>query len=289
MVSKQEILGKQILKRIHIHNKNDGGVFTETTGSQGSAKTSVLLSFTDYTLTHHPDEKVFWSECYRSPLQVFKLGVENVCFLAKNDIPLVFRDRDNKHTPIKIPVIRFKDFNELYNKAKPGKVNVVFFGNRYIWMDFIDYLRNVGEWVHVYIDEMSEVCPSYSSGDMWKRIGRFSLYILKDIRKDMINLHVNTQSKINVDDRVRKQIMIKIFLPGAISDKHSRITQRAIDNLIRNPIYGNQAYLDYSGQFGVITFKDIYKPQDNLHIDAVCNGGEGEMSFIPSFKVVKNE
>jgi hypothetical protein len=284
MVSKQEIIGQEILKRIHLHDINDGGVFTETTGSQGSAKTSILLSFTEYTLKNHPDEKIFWSECYRSPLQTFKLGFDKQCFYAKNDLPITFRNRDKKLEPINIPLTRFDTFEELYNKAQKGKVNIVFFGNRMIWMDFINYLRNIGEWTHIYIDEMAEVCPSYTSGKMWNHIGKFATNVLKDIRKDMINLHVNTQSIINIDDRVRKQVMIKIFLPGAMSDKHSRVTQKAIDNLIRDPLHGNQAYLDYSGKFGVVTFKDIYKPINGFHIDAIYNGGDSEMYFISSFK-----
>lgn len=283
MVSKQEIIGEEILKRIHLHDINEGGVYTETTGSQGSAKTSVLLSFTDYTLEHYPNEKIFWSECYKAPLQTFKLGYNKICFYAKQNLPIIFRNRNKKLEPIDIPLTRFNTFDELYNKAQKGKVNIVFFENRMIWMDFIDYLRNIGEWVHVYIDEIAEVCPSYTSGKLWNNIGRFALTVLKDIRKDMINLHVNTQSIVNIDDRVRKQVMIKIFLPGAMADKHSRITQKAIDNLIRNPVHGNQAYLDYSGKFGVVTFRDIYKPNNNFHIDAINNGGEREMFFIHSF------
>lgn len=281
MVSKQEILGEEILKRIHVHDADRGGIFTLTTGSMGSAKTSVMCSFTDYTTSNFPDEKVFWSECYKSPLQVFKIQAPYEFFI-KNDIHATFRDRNNKRMPIEQPYKTFTDFEDLYNQAKPGYVTIPFFGNRLYWMGFIDYLRNVGEWVHVYIDEIAEVCPAYAHGDLWKYIGEWSKEVLKDIRKDLINLHGNTQSINNVDHRIMNYVMVNIFLPGARSFKHSRITQSAIDNLRRDPINGNSAYLDAGGEFGVTQFKDIYKPNTVHHIDVICNGG-GESHRIPSF------
>jgi len=286
MVSKQEILGNEILKRIHIHNRNDGGVYTLTTGAQGSAKTSVLLSFTDYTILNHSDEKIFWSECYEAPLQIFKLEENKYKFFAFKDLPIKFRDRNNKLEPLNLPVIRFNDFQDLYDKAETGIANVIFFGNRLIWMDFIRFLRNTGEWSHVFIDEFAEVCPAYQSGNMWKNIGLFANSILKDIRKCMINLHTNTQTAIGIDDRIVKQAMINIYLPGAIAIKSRRVKQKAIDNLKSSSKYGNEAYIEYSGKFGVTIFEDIYLPNTDKHIDIICNGieGEGKYNYFSSFQ-----
>jgi hypothetical protein len=42
-LSKSEVNAERILKRIHIHDLDSGGVFTEVTDSQGSGKTSILL------------------------------------------------------------------------------------------------------------------------------------------------------------------------------------------------------------------------------------------------------
>lgn len=285
MSSKPEIIGTQILKRIHIHDQDTGGVITETTGSQGSGKTSVLLGFANYTKINHPNEKIFWSECYRAPLQIFKIGKKNFTIFVKDNVDIKFRDRNNNLQEVELDVKRFTDFDDLFNKASSSKINVVFFGNRFIWMNFIDYLRGRGKWCHVFIDEMAEICPSYMSGNMWKTIRAFSTNILKDMRKDFINIHYNTQKKDGIDDSVRKQVMVKIYLPGAIKDKHSRIEQRAIDNLEIDLKYGNQAYLEYSGRFGVVRFEEIFKPNHVFHIDAICNGGGGEIDFIPSFTV----
>ncbi len=288
MASKPEILGGKILERIHIHNFDSGGIFTLTTGSQGSAKTSVLLAFTDYDINFHPNEKIFWSECYEAPLQIFKLDKEKYKFFVQEDVPLTFRDRKQKLKHIKMPITKFHDFDDLYNKAKPGVANVVFFGDRLLWMPFIMYLRSIGEWCNIYIDEFAEICPSYESGDTWKTIGKFSNKILKDIRKCMLNLHTNTQALQNIDDRAVKQTMIQIYLPGSIPSKHSRVTQGAIDNLIRSPTKGNQAYLDARGEFGITTFTDIYKPLPERQIDAICNGGEGKYNLFLSFNKGEN-
>ncbi len=54
--------------------------------------------------------------------------------------------------------------------------------------------------------------------------------------------------------------MLRIFLPGAMSSKNSRISQEAIDNLEINTSKGNEAYVEYSGKFGKTRFKNIYKP-----------------------------
>jgi len=286
MLSKSEIIGEEILKRIHVHDYDSGGVFTLTTGAQGSAKTSTLLSFTDYAIKFHPKEKIFWSECYKAPLQIFKLNNKKYHFYIQEDKHLIFRDRNKKNKHINIPYTTFSTYDELYEIAEPGIANVVFFGNKLYWMDYIEYLLEIGEWTHVFIDEISEICPAYQNGALWRRIKNFSNNKLKDVRKCMVNLHGNTQQPPNIDDSVRKQVMIDIFLSGARPGKHNRVTQKAIDNLERNPILGNQAYLEYSGRFGLTRFKDIYKPSPKYHIDVVPNGG-GEVSYsIPSFQNV---
>jgi hypothetical protein len=270
-LSKSEVNAERILKRIHIHDLDSGGVFTEVTGSQGSGKTSVLLSFMNYTMKQYSGEKIFWSSCYNAPLQFVKIGKGMFHIMVKRDSDVTFHDRNDRLKQIYPEVIIFKDYDDLYNKARTGTCNAVFFGNRYKWIDFIHYLRSAGEWCHVYIDEMSEIAPSFTSGKIWHRIGDFSID-LKEARKCMLNIHVNTQSVSDIDHRVRTKVMIKVYLPGARSDSVSRITQTAIDNLEEDQISGNEAYLEYSGKFGKTRFKDIYKPIPGLQWEARTNG-----------------
>jgi len=138
-------------------------------------------------------------------------------------------------------------------------------------MDFIHYLRSIGEWSHTYIDELSEIAPAFTGGELWHKIHQFSVNA-KEIRKCMMNVHTNTQSVSDIDHRVRSKVMVKIYLPGARSDNISRISQRAIDNLDEDNINGNAAYLEYSGKFGKTVFKDIFKPVPGFAWEARANG-----------------
>ena len=254
-MTKSQINAERILKRIHIHDLDSGGVFTEITGSQGSGKTSVMLSFMDYTIRHYPNEKIFFSNCYNAPFQFVKIGKNNFTIMVKQGAGITFHDRSQRLKEIKPKVIYFKGFEDLYEKAIPGKCNAVFFGDRIQWIEFLHYLRSAGEWVHIFIDEMSEIAPAFTSGKVWKKIKDLSLD-LKEVRKCLMNIHSNTQSVSDIDHRVRSKVMIKIYLPGARSDNISRITQTAIDNLNEDPVNGNEAFLEYSGKFGKTIFKD---------------------------------
>lgn len=267
MPSKVEIEGERILKRMLKRDTDHGGIFSEVTGAQGSSKTSVLLSFTKSTIKNHPKEKIFWSENYKSPLQTFKLGEGNYQFYVKEGSNVVFRDRNRRLKEVSLGEEYFRTYDELYEMAKPGQASVVFFGDRLEWMDYIEYLSGVGEWVNIYIDEMGDVCPSMTANPTWSRISRFT-ETAKAIRRCMMNMHVNTQSVVDVDFRVRGKIMVKVYLPGARKDKMSRITQRAIDNLEVDPIRGNEAWVEFSGKFGRVRFTDIFKPDKKYHYEA---------------------
>lgn len=266
-LSRSEVNAERILRRIHVHDYESGGIYSEVTGAQGSGKTSVLLSFLDYTLKHYKKEKAFWNECFLSPLQFLKIGAGRYTIMVEKDAGVTFHDRARKGAQISPDVIMFDGFQDLWDKSIPGKCNAVFFKQRPMLMDFVGFLRGAGEFVHVFVDEMSEVCPAFSAGKSWKKTRDFS-FILKDVRKTMINLHSNTQSVQDVDHRCRSKIMLKIYLPGSRADKFSRLTQRALDNLHEDTISGNEGYLELSGKFGKCSFSDIYKPDVNKHWEA---------------------
>jgi hypothetical protein len=258
-ITKSEIIAEKLLRRCHVHDFDSGGILSLITGGMGSGKTSVMLSFANYTLKHFPQEKVFWSNTYYAPIQSLRIGQDKHNILVLKDSNVTFHDRKERLKRIYPKVTEFNDFNDLYDKALPGKLNCVFFGNRHIWMDFIHYLRGAGEWVHVFIDELSELCPAFSSGNLFKQIGKFSID-LKECRKTMLNIHTNSQALPDCDHRVRTKIMLRIFLPGAKSGKESRLSQKALDNLLENPRYGNEGYIESAGRFGRTQFCDIYPP-----------------------------
>jgi len=270
MPSKSEIIGQQLIKRILSRNKDYGGILGEITGAQGTAKTSVLLSLSHRTIKRQPDEKIFWREQTNSPIQIFKLGLDKINFMVPDNERIVFRDRDNKLEHVELsPLTYFKtgDYQDLYEKAERGKANLVYFTTPYEWMDFMTHLREAGEWVNVFIDEMADICPSVNSGELFTKVRDFA-GVMGAVRRCMMNVFYNTQTAQDVDWKIRKKVMLNVFLPGAISDKKSRVTQKAIDNLIRDPIHGNEAFLDMAGEFGKVRFTDIYKPVQGYHIEA---------------------
>jgi len=269
-LTKSEINARRILKRIHVHDPDSGGVMVEITGSQGSGKTSVMLSFMDYTLRNHPTEKIFWSNPYFAPLQFVKIGDGNYHIMVKEGSGVTFHDRNKKLKRIYPKITWFKDYMDCYDKALPGKCNALFFGDRQEWIDFLHFLRSVGEWTHVYFDEISEIAPAFSGGKTWKRIKDFAID-LKEVRKCQINVFSNSQSLADIDHRVRTKTMIRVFMPGAREGSESRVKQRAIDNLNEDPVNGNEAYIEQSGKFGLTTFRDIYKPIPGIQWEARSN------------------
>jgi len=268
VVSKLEKEGQGILRRIHEHDENAGGNFVEITGMPGSGKTSVMLSFINYTLKYHPNEKVYWSNSYGTPLQFVKLGEGKWTLLVESGSGIKFYNRMTGKEVTNLDVTYFDSFEDLYLKAVPGKCNAVFFKDRHVWMEFVKFLRSKYGWHHIYIDEFGEVCPSDSDGDLWKRIGEFAIRTVGEVRKCCINVVYNTQSVADIDYRPRRKLMIKIYLPGAKRDGMSRVTQKAIDRLIRDPKHGNFAYLDAIGVFGCVQFKDIFIPPAHMSLEA---------------------
>jgi len=291
MVSKPEIEGQKILKSLLSQNVDYGGNFVYITGGMGGGKTSAMFSLLEYTQKFYPNQKIFLSETYDAPLQCFKMGFDRCRFLVKENSGVVFRDRNKKLSKVEfLPVTYFKsnpvtktvtvnkkqkttttyisDYDDLWEKAQYGKLNVVLFGNRIEWAKFIEYLRHVGEWCHIFIDEIGEILPAGTRTEDWKVIGNFA-NLAKDFRKCMLKVIANTQSVRDLDYRVIDKFMYRIFLPGAMQDKkHSRIVQKAIDNLDGDEKRGNMAYIDRMGRFGLIRFTNIYKPDPRYSIEA---------------------
>jgi len=269
MVSKPEIEGEKLLRGLLSQNVDYGGAFVYITGGMGGGKTSAMFSLLEYTRKFFPNQRIFLSETYDAPLQCFKLGMDKCRFLVKKDSNVTFRDRNKKLEKVEfLPINYFSDYDECWNKSKAGKVNVLFFGDRYEWSKFMMFIRHKGEWSHIFIDEIGEILPAGTSGTRWRTIGDFGNFA-KDIRKCMMKVITNTQSVRDLDYRVSDKFMYRVFLPGAMQDKkHSRVVQKAIDNLSGNEKKGNMAYIDRMGTFGLIRFEQVFKPDPRYSIEA---------------------
>jgi hypothetical protein len=259
-----------------------GGTYTETTGSQGSGKTAVNLAFLKHYTTAYPQDKCFWSSTYDTPLQFTKLGTGTYHIMILRGSNVIIYDREkevevkfpNEYCPY--PITYFDTYEELWNKAMPGKCNAVFFGKRTFWMDCLHYMKTKLAWAHIFFDEFGEIASSDSSGKDWKKVRKFSEEI-KEFRKCNKNIHTNTQSVTDIDYRVRRKLMIRIFLSGAKADSKTRVYQRAIDGLKKDKVNGNNAYIDYDGKFGIVRFGNIFKPIPGMNWDArVITPGDEE-------------
>ncbi|MHA1865408.1 MAG: hypothetical protein ACTSWZ_02785 [Candidatus Heimdallarchaeaceae archaeon] len=266
--SKQEAIAALILDRIFKHDPAMGGVFTEITGMQGIGKTGAMLTFLHDTIINYPKEKNFWRNPYNAPLQFTKLPSKNMWeILVEEGSQVQFFDR-NTLEPIDLKYTTFKGFDDLFDKASPGKCTAVFFKDELTWVDFLHYQRSIGEFTHNYLDEYGELFPSNSRGLLWRKVYE-AAEDLKEVRKCFIDVHTTTQSVVDVDWRVRGKIMIHIYFFGARPDKRSRVRQDAIDRLDVDPVRGNEAWLELGyGLFGKVRFTQIYKPNPKMNWEA---------------------
>ena len=254
-------MAKLILDRIHNRDPDIGAVYTEATGMPGSAKSSINLSFVEDTCINYPNEKVFWRSIYNSPLQFLKLPKNRWHIMRQEESKVDFYDL-NTGQKLDFRYTSFTDFEDLYQKAKPGKVNAVFFQQTGFWRDFIHWqLDGTGiEWTTNVLDDYGDLVPAFSRGEEWQEVENFA-QTLKDIRKCRVNVHTNTQSVTDIYYKARTKIIIAIYMFGAKASKKGRVKQSAIDRLKLDPVRGNEAWIEYGGSiFGKTRFPRIYKP-----------------------------
>ena len=262
--SVQEQMAALILDRIHGRDLNMGAVFTEATGMPGSAKSSIDLSFAEDTCINYPNEKVFWRSTYNTPLQFLKLPKNKWHIMRQEESKVSFWNM-NGGQELDIKYTTFKNYDDLYEKAKAGKVNAVFFQQTKFWREFIKWqLDGTGiDWTTNILDEYGDLAPAFSSKEEWHEVEEFAR-TLKDVRKCRVNVHVNTQSITDIYYKVRTKIIIEIFLFGAKAPSDGRVTQKAVDRLELNPTKGNEAWMQYGKSiFGKTRFAKIYHPKEN--------------------------
>jgi len=260
--------GKKLWHRLVERNLDHGGVLAEITGAMGTSKTACLLFLCDYIMKHRPYERIFFREQVNAPLQIFKIGdPSKFSFYVKSDAEIQFLDRNNRLAPVNIHHKLFDTYDDLYEMTEPNKVSVVFFKDDEEWMDFIEYLRGVGEWTNILVDEMADITPEGAGGDLFRRIEKFST-TMGAVRRCMMNVIYNTQSVGDLHWKIRHKVMMHIYFRGARKDRNSRIAQKYIDSLDVNERKGNEAWIEQSGEFGKIRFSSIYKPNPKYHIEA---------------------
>jgi len=262
--SRQEANFAYIMQRIHNQNPDMGGVFTESTGMQGSSKTAAMLSFVDHNIIVHPDQKNFWRNTYETPLQVTKLEPGTWEILVEEGHNVTFHERTRGLPEVDLQYDTFKNFDDLYDKSSNGKCTTIFFKDETYWMNFIHYLGYTGEWNHVFLDEYGELFPMNPRGKLHRKIGE-AASDLGEIRKRNINVHATTHAAAEIDWRVRRKIMIYIYFPGAKVVSDGLVKQEAVNKLELNLIKGNQAWMELRGhRYGKGRFTKIYRPRPEM-------------------------
>jgi len=247
--------GKRIYDVMQSRNPDPGATTILVIGGMGGVKTSACLDYVEKIMQWQPDERVFWRESLKSPVQFKKIiGFDYTIFVEK-DYNLVFKNiRTNK--VFKPEIVVFKDFDELLQKSKGQTLNVVFFKQNTSWVDFIQFLNNNDGWFTIAMDEIEDVFPSETSGEDWKQMQKFA-NIIKHCRRGLVTLIGNTQQTYNIDHRIRSKIMIHLYGFGAKLEGYSRINRKCLDNITKGEFWIEEGYT----RFGYIKIKKIHKPQ----------------------------
>lgn len=266
---KYDIMGRTLLNYLIKKDVDRGATVLEVVGSPGAGKTSVLLFLAETLMKRYPLDKYFWSNPFRSPLQVVKLRKDCFDLLIEANSNIIFRDR-NTGLKIDLPYTEFNDFEDAWVKAKPSRLTTIFFGDRTKLMEFFAHTLSKNLTASFFVDELGEICAAQSPNPMLGRIIKFCQN-LKEARKCDKNFFYASQTKADTDWRVRSKIQMEILLGG--SKESGRIWQRAIDCLNKSPVFGNSAWIQSMGsEFGLIKFSKIFKPIPSQNWECVING-----------------
>ena len=249
-----EFIDKNIIMS---RNTATGGCLNEILGPQGTGKTSMMLNYACRIMEQNPEEIIIWRDSYQSACQFNRIKKWEI--FAEQGTKLQFKDIEEEET-IDLPITIFKDFNDLNKKLQPQQLNVVYVKDQVIgYITLINYFKTSKGWQSIFIDEYEDIAPINSSGDDYRFIMELGRE-MKNIRKGLVSLFCNTQSKTQIDWRVRTTFMVKTYLSGARKDKGSSIYQEAINKLEKG-----KAWVGWEGKYGRITYPG-FKPKPPIYI-----------------------
>jgi len=292
-VDTKTIKAEELFNRILSHDNDMGAQSEISFGQPGSCKTAVDCSIADYFMKNHPEDKLFWRNPLRAPLQVFKLPQWQIFLEDGGGIRLYNRDTSKDITDKmerKGEVIYFKTFQQLINKAQGGVLNCVFFRDSHIknvnndngtlqWFEFIRYLTEFNKWYHIFLDEYQEMAKAGNQKKMWHLIDEHSNDV-SSARKCNVGLHVNCHQTYEIDHKVLANIMIVLQMYGSKIYKHSPVSKRALGGIKRpSESLVAEAWVSEGGNFGKMTFKKIYKLPKSLNVGAKLLSDKEEVKY----------
>lgn len=264
---------------IMTRNKAQGGCTTEILGPQGTGKTSLMLNYALRIISYNPDEIIIWRDSYQSPAQFNRINKWEI--FVEQGVDIQVKDITNNKI-VELPYIAFKNFDELNDMMKPKQLNVVYVKDQIIgYIKLINYFKNKKGWQSIFLDEYEDISPINCSGPKYNLIGALGNE-MKNIRKGLISLFCNTQSKSQIDWRVRDTFMVEIYLSGAKKDKYSSVYQEAINSLEKG-----RAWLSWEGKFGRINFPPVVPREPIYSIDDLNKVSELDKAIMEINKLIE--
>ncbi|MCD6536360.1 MAG: hypothetical protein J7K49_04940 [Thaumarchaeota archaeon] len=251
--------GFRLLRRSMDH----GGLTAMVLGSQGTGKTTFLLSKIVWPLIDSK-EIMFWRGtefcqwCYIPPEKV------NILLSPFYDYVWIDRERGRRIKPseLGLAVHTCYEPEDYYVKAKRGRLNVVYMTDEE-WMEFSKYLnmRPDINWISLFVDEVQRYFPEYSTGKHWRYIYQYS-NLIADFRKNFINFYCACQSHKDVDSKIRSKMMFNVYLQGYVPPRESRVSPV----LLRKLNLGQAIIEEMTGkrEFRVTEFEKLTKHFDLL-------------------------
>ena len=205
-------------------NRDHGGISAIITGRMGSGKTTFMLSKLAVPLLKkreillwHGQESCQWT--YIDPVHV-KLLLDPM-------YKYILLDRESGEeldlSSLQLKYIYASDPEEFYRYSEPHKLNV-FYMDEDKFVGFLKYLnlRADIQWISIFYDEIEKLAPSNVEADMWRRNKRLADE-LADTRKNYISFYATAHDLSDVDYRVTRKMIYKVYLQDARIPRDSRI------------------------------------------------------------------
>jgi hypothetical protein len=280
--TRSQIEADKFMKRLFDHNEDIGAISSLTTGQPGSCKTAAMCAMCEHAMFTHPNDKIFWRSALNAPIQVFKLPKWHIFIQNGSGIRLFDRITGKDITDRLISekgITYFSTLDELYDIAKPGCCNGVFFRDLYksnvakdqgtiMWFRFIRFLLHKYAWNYVFIDEYQELVKAGSKGGLYWEIDEHANDV-SNARKSNVALHVNCHQLQEIDYRPKNEFMLLNQMYGSIKDKHSPVSKKALGSIPRpTEAKGADAWISEGGNYGHITYEKVYKLPKHLSVEA---------------------
>lgn len=234
-------------------------------------------------MNEHPTDYLFWRSAMNAPLQFMKLPKWHI-YIEKDSGVRFFHNKTGFDITEQLKdegkITYFKNFDDLYRKAKRGICNGIFFKDLHKknikkdngtlqWFKFIRYLLSKFDWCQVFLDEYQEMVKAYQSGELWKAIDSHGDDVTEG-RKTRVGIHGNCHDiGYQLDHRVIPGFMIFIQLYGSSVIKNRPVNKRALSSIPEpNEKDGAVGWISEGNRYGRLRFEKVYKLSENQSISA---------------------